>query len=51
MGMTLVTKYATVKEDYYIFVVNVAAKGVSFKSGCVVQVAKYLKEDWFVVLR
>ena len=22
----------------------------SFKSGCVIQVAKHLKEDWFIVL-
>ena len=36
-------------EKYTPFISN-KTEHLSFKSGCVVRVAKHLKEDWFIVL-
>ena len=39
-----------VKALYVLYIAN-NIKCFSFKSGCIIRVAKHLKEDWFIVLR
>ena len=51
MSVALVTKSEILQEKvlYALYIPDKTAH-FSFKSGCIVQVMKGLKEDWFIVL-
>ena len=56
-GLTVIAKGDSGKAVLAIYIkfyppfITNKMKRISFKGGCVVQVAKHLKGDWFIVLR
>ena len=44
LGFYIVTK------DVLAALITKKTQHISFKGGCVIRVAKHLKEDWFIVL-
>ena len=48
-GKAVLAIYIAEKTFYPSFITNKMER-ITFKNGCVVRVAKHLKEDWFIVL-